>query len=160
MIVLRSAVQEAFRWDRSIVVEQYIAGDELTCAILNGELLPIVGIRSVHSGWFDYKAKYEEAAADERIIVLPTVLEARVHEVALACYSLLKCCVYARIDMILKDGITHVLEANTLPGMTAASLLPKSAQAAGISFDRLLSLIIEYSLEERKNEWTVTCHEQ
>ncbi|MDO3680318.1 D-alanine--D-alanine ligase [Paenibacillus ehimensis] len=157
---LRTAVRDAFRRDQSIVVEQHVKGDELTCPILNGELLPIVGIRPVHSGWFDYQAKYVEGAADEQIIVLPAELETRVRETALACYRLLKCSVYARIDMILKDGIPHVLEANTLPGMTATSLFPASAQAAGISFDRLLSLIIEYSLKERNKERAVICHEQ
>ncbi|WP_199613553.1 D-alanine--D-alanine ligase [Paenibacillus alkalitolerans] len=156
---LRMAVREAFRWDRSIVVEQHIEGDELTCSILNGELLPVVGVRPAHSGWFNYQAKYEEGAADERVIVLPAELEARVRDTALTCYRLLKCSVYARIDIMLQDGIPYVLEVNTLPGMTATSLLPKSAQAAGISFDRLLSLIIEYSLQERKRERTVTCHE-
>ncbi|KIL42144.1 D-alanine--D-alanine ligase [Gordoniibacillus kamchatkensis] len=157
---LRSAVREALRWDRSIIVEQYMKGDELTCSILNGELLPIVGIRPVQSGWFDYQAKYAEGAADEQVIVLPAELEARVRETALACYRLLKCSVYARIDMMLVDGIPYVLEANTLPGMTVTSLLPKSAEAAGISFDRLLNLIIELSMQERKKEREMTCYAQ
>jgi D-alanine-D-alanine ligase len=68
---------------------------------------------------------------------------------ALKCYEALKCSVYSRVDMIVKDGEPYVLEINTLPGMTSNSLFPKSAKAAGISFSELLNLIIKYSMEER-----------
>ncbi|WP_138493666.1 D-alanine--D-alanine ligase [Paenibacillus pinistramenti] len=147
---LRQAFQEALRWDSSVLIEEYIEGQEITCSILGGELLPILGIRSKTSaGWFDYKAKYEDGGAEEQVIHLPADLEARVRRTALDVYRVLECSVYARIDMMLKDGIPYVLEANTLPGMTPASLLPKSAAAAGISFSRLLDRIIELSLLER-----------
>lgn len=146
---LRSAVEEAFRWDDSVLIERYMPGEEITCSILNGELLPIISIRSVHSDWFDYTAKYSDGEADERVIVLPPEIEVRVRSTALTCYRIMKCDVYARVDMMLVNGIPYVLEVNTLPGMTTNSLFPKSALAAGISFSQLLDRIIQSSLTER-----------
>lgn len=148
---LIAAVEEAFQWDAEVMIEQYIKGEEITCPMLNGELLPIVSIRP-NADFFDYTAKYADGGADEQVIQLPDEMQERVRGAAHSAYEALKCSVYARIDMILRDGIPYVLEVNSLPGLTKNSLLPKSAQAAGIPFSRLLDLIIEYSLEERKAE--------
>jgi D-alanine-D-alanine ligase len=155
---LLSAVQKAFACDQSILIESYIQGQEITCSILNGEMLPILGITSAHTEWFDYSAKYEDGGADERVIKLPTEVHERVREAALTCYKALKCSVYARVDMLLKDGIPYVLEVNTLPGMTKASLLPKSAQAAGYSYGELLDQIISLSLKEKSSREEVGSH--
>ncbi|CAI8725849.1 D-alanine--D-alanine ligase [Brevibacillus sp. IT-7CA2] len=150
---LLSAVQEASHLDQGILIETYLKGTELTCAILDGEVLPIIGIRSAHSEWFDYQAKYEDGGAEEKVIELPPVTQQRVREAALASYRLLQCKVYARVDMILCEDMPYVLEVNTLPGMTANSLFPKSAAAAGMTFTQLLDRIIASSLHERKQEW-------
>ncbi|MUT65255.1 D-alanine--D-alanine ligase [Paenibacillus sp. NEAU-GSW1] len=149
--LLEEAVRDALEWDRSVMIEQFIGGQEITCAVLNGKLLPIVSIKA-NAEFFDYTSKYEDGGADEQIIDLPADVHARVEAAALGCYKALKCSVYARIDMIINDGIPYVLEANTLPGLTKNSLLPKAAAAAGISFGGLLDSIIEYSLAERKLE--------
>lgn len=146
---LKEAVKDALQWDSAVMVEQFIGGDEITCPIINGEMLPVVAIKP--SGeFFDYTSKYEDGAADERVVELPSELHAKVEAAALASYKALKCSVYARIDMIIKDGIPYVLEINTLPGLTKNSLLPKSAAAAGIPFSQLLDQIISYSLAERQ----------
>ncbi|GAB1531525.1 MULTISPECIES: D-alanine--D-alanine ligase [Brevibacillus] len=150
---LLSAVQEAGYLDQGILIEPYLKGTELTCAILDGEILPIIGIRSAHSEWFDYRAKYEDGGAEEKVIELPPVIQQRVREAALASYQLLQCKVYARVDMILCQDMPYVLEVNTLPGMTANSLFPKSAAAAGMTFTQVLDRIIGSSLHERKREW-------
>ncbi|WP_120461905.1 D-alanine--D-alanine ligase [Paenibacillus aceti] len=150
---LLAAVQESCRLDQTILIEAYIQGTEITCPIMDGELLPIIGIRSAHSEWFDYTAKYEVGGAEEKVIELPPATEQRVREAALASYRLLQCKVYARVDMILSEGIPYVLEVNTLPGMTAGSLLPKSAAAAGMTFTQVLDRIIDSSLRERGQEW-------
>jgi len=155
---LLPAVLEACSMDQTIMIESYIKGTELTCPIVDGEVLPMIGIRSVHSEWFDYKAKYEAGCAEETVIQLPPVIERRVREAALASYRLLQCKVYARVDMILRQDMPYVLEVNTLPGMTASSLLPKSAAAAGITFAQLLDRIIAGSLRERKQEWGMVQH--
>ncbi|MGM1049805.1 MAG: D-alanine--D-alanine ligase [Bacillota bacterium] len=150
---LLPAIEEAWSLDQAILIEPYIKGMELTCSIVDGKVLPIIGIRSADSEWFDYRAKYEADGAEEKVIQLPPVIEQRVHEAALASYRLLQCKVYARVDIILCQDIPYVLEVNTLPGMTANSLLPKSAAAAGITFTQLLDHIISSSLHERKLEW-------
>ncbi|WP_437833552.1 D-alanine--D-alanine ligase (plasmid) [Niallia taxi] len=151
---LLSSISEVFKWDPEVVIEQHINGEEITCSVLNGELLPIISIQ--HKGeFFDYHSKYDDAATVEEVIQLPQEIEKRVSAAAMACYHSLKCSVYARIDMMLKDGIPYILEVNTLPGMTKNSLLPKSAHAAGISYGKLLDLIIENSRKERAKEYTV-----
>lgn len=112
-------------------------------------MLPVIGIQSLGADWFDYEAKYEQGGAEERIFRLPDALQEQVRTAALTCYQALKCAVYARVDMLLQDGIPYVLEVNTLPGMTATSLLPQSAEAAGMDFSSLLDEIITGSLRER-----------
>lgn len=146
---LLTSVEEVFKWDSEIIIEKYIKGEEITCSILDGELLPIISIRHT-AQFFDYKAKYEDAATIEEIVELPPAIHERVTEAAKACYSALKCSVYARIDMMIKDGIPYVMEINTLPGMTKNSLLPKSASSAGITYTKLLDMIIETSLHVRE----------
>lgn len=148
---LSSAVEEALSWDGSVMIEQMIEGEEITCPVLNGEMLPIVSIKP-NSEFFDYTSKYEEGEAVEQVIELPAELQQRVRTAALQCYKALKCSVYARIDIILKEETPYILEVNTLPGLTKNSLLPRSAEAAGYSFSGLLDAIIETSLSERKSE--------
>ncbi|MGE6259249.1 D-alanine--D-alanine ligase [Heyndrickxia sporothermodurans] len=146
---LLSSVSEVFEWDSEIIIEKYIKGEEITCSIFDGKLLPIISIRHT-AEFFDYNAKYDDVATIEEVIELPSTTQKRVAEAAIACYKALKCTVYARIDMMVKDGIPYVIEANTLPGMTKNSLLPKSANAAGISYSKLLDMIIEASLKNRR----------
>ncbi|MEW4431337.1 D-alanine--D-alanine ligase [Paenibacillus pabuli] len=148
---LQAAVEAALKWDDTVMIEQYIAGDEITCAIVDGRMLPIISIRS-SAEFFDYSSKYNDGGAEEQVIQLPADIHKRVEDAALACYRVLKCSVYARVDMIIRDGMPYVLEVNTLPGLTRNSLLPKSAAAAGISFTELLDTIIELSLKERNKE--------
>lgn len=143
---LLTSVAEVFKWDSEIIIEKYIKGEEITCSILDGELLPIISIRHT-AQFFDYKAKYEDATTIEEVVELPPATHERVAEAAKSCYSALKCSVYARIDMMIKDGIPYVMEVNTLPGMTKNSLLPKSASSAGITYTQLLDRIIEISLQ-------------
>lgn len=145
---IKESVIEALKYDREVMIEQYIKGDEITCPILDGKMLPVLAIKP-KSSFFDYTSKYTDGGADEFVVELEETLHKKVENMAVKCYELLKCSVYSRVDMIVKDGEPYVLEVNTLPGMTKNSLFPKSAKAAGISFARLLDLIIEYSLRER-----------
>ncbi|CAM3394100.1 MULTISPECIES: D-alanine--D-alanine ligase [Paenibacillus] len=150
---LKAAVADALQWDRSVMIEQWIEGQEITCSILDGKLLPIVSIKP-NAEFFDYTSKYAEGEAEEQVIELPEELQRKVCAAALQCYKALKCSVYARVDIILKDGVPFILEVNTLPGLTRTSLLPKSAAAAGLSFSMLLDAIITSSLSERLRENT------
>lgn len=150
---LPAAVEAALAWDDTVMIEQYIEGEEITCAILDGKMLPVISIHS-NAAFFDYASKYDDNGADEQVVQLPADLHQRVEAAALACYQVLKCSVYARVDMMIREGMPYVLEVNTLPGLTRNSLLPKSAAAAGISFAELLDTIIELSLKERPKEAT------
>ncbi|MGF6353142.1 D-alanine-D-alanine ligase [Paenibacillus sp. 4624] len=148
---LPAAVEAALAWDDSVMIEQYIEGEEITCAIVDGKMLPVISIHA-NAAFFDYAAKYDDNGADEQVVHLPSELHQRVEAAALTCYNVLKCSVYARVDMLIREGVPYVLEVNTLPGLTRNSLLPKSAAAAGISFAKLLDTIIDLSLKERSGE--------
>lgn len=145
---LVAALEEAFQYDSEVLIEQYIQGEEITCSILDGAMLPIISIKP-KGEFFDYTSKYEDGGADEVVIELPEQVMQQVSRTALGVYEAAQCSVYARIDMILHQGTPYVIEVNTLPGLTKNSLLPKSAQAAGISYDELLHRIIEISLQAR-----------
>ena len=145
---IKSSIAEVFKWDAEVIIEKYVKGEEITCSILNGKLLPVVSIR--HKGeFFDYTSKYNDVATIEEVIQLPPETNEKVAFAALTCFKSLKCSVYARIDMMIKNGIPYVMEVNSLPGMTKNSLLPKSAESAGIPYGELLDLIIENSLKVR-----------
>ncbi|MGF9978216.1 D-alanine--D-alanine ligase [Viridibacillus arvi] len=148
---VKSAITEVFKWDSEVIIEKLITGEEITCSILDGKLLPVISIRH-QSEFFDYTSKYNDVATIEEVVQLPPETHNRVAFAAISCYKSLKCSVYARIDMMIKNGVPYVLEVNTLPGMTKNSLLPKSAQSAGIPYHQLLDLIIENSLKVRKND--------
>lgn len=148
---IKSSVAEVFKWDSEVIIEKYIKGEEITCSILDGKLLPVVSIR--HKGeFFDYTSKYNDVATIEEVVQLPPETHNSVSFAAMTCYKSLKCSVYARIDMMIKNGSPYVMEVNTLPGMTKNSLLPKSAQSASIPYNKLLDLIIENSLKVRAME--------
>ncbi len=149
---LLAAVTEVLNWDSEIIIEQYLIGDEITCPILNEQLLPVLSIKHT-AVFFDYQAKYDDASTVEEPVELPPLaIHDRVAKAAMISYKSLKCSVYARVDMLIKDGVPYVLEVNTLPGMTQNSLLPKSALAAGISYSALLDSIIESSLQIDRNK--------
>lgn len=143
------AVSEGLKYDSEVMVEKYIKGDEITCCILNGRMLPILAIKP-RASFFDYTSKYADGGADEYIVELEESLQKKVEEMSIRCYKTLKCSVYARVDLIVQNGEPYVLELNTLPGMTKNSLFPKSARGVGMNFTGLLDHIIEYSLKERR----------
>jgi D-alanine-D-alanine ligase len=145
---LKKSIEEALNYDKEVMVEEYIKGDEITCCILDGKMLPVLAIRP-KSSFFDYTSKYADGGAEEVVVELNRDLHDKVESMAIACWKALKCSVYARVDMLIRDGVPYILEINTLPGMTKNSLFPKSAKAVDISFSMLLDLIIEYSFKER-----------
>ncbi len=143
------AILNAFDYDEEVMVEKYINGTEITCSMLAGELLPVILIKP-GSEFFDYKSKYEDKGSEETIIELDEELKTKVDRLCRKCWSLFKCQVYARIDIIIKEDEPFVLEINTLPGMTKNSLLPKSARAYNMSFQELLDKIIALSLKIKR----------
>lgn len=141
---LDRALEHAGRYDREILIEQYIKGREITAAVLDGEALPLIEIRP-RSGFYDYQAKYHSGGTTQYIIdpELPRDMGAGIQDLACAAYQAIGCSGAARIDFILEDdGRPFILEINTIPGMTASSLLPKAAQYAGIDFGTLVERIL------------------
>jgi D-alanine-D-alanine ligase len=147
---LQPAVAEAYEHDDEVMVEQFIAGRELTVAILGDEALPVGEIIPKHE-IYDYECKYTAGMADERFPAELTQRESeRVQDEALRAFRSLKLRGCARIDFrMTKDGTFHCLEANTLPGMTQTSLIPQAAAAAGISFPVLCDRIVQLALDGR-----------
>ncbi len=140
----------------NILIESYISGDEYSCPVLeypDGRIqaLPPILIRPVKSDFFDYYAKYSKGASEE-IVPAPCSpdLTKRIQEIALKAHSVLKCQCLSRTDMIVKEDTIYVLEVNTLPGLSSASLVPKAFAAIGGSFSELLDILIETTLAGRK----------
>ncbi len=150
---LETAVAEASKFGKELLVEEFIEGKELTVAIFNGEALPVIHI-CPRSGFYDMNNKYPSlygGAGSDYICpadISPEETKA-VQEAALAAYNALHVEVYGRVDVLLTaDGKPYVLEINTIPGMTSASLFPKAAKAVGISFGELCTRIAEISLNQ------------
>lgn len=140
------AVREGLKYDNEIIIEEYINGEEITSFILNGEVFPTVSIKSKKGEFFDYASKYDENGAEEEIVLLEENLQEKINNISKKVWDILGCNSYARIDMIVSDGVPYLLEVNTLPGMTKQSLIPKSAKVRGLEFSELLDKIIECSL--------------
>ena len=145
---LDAAVEEASRYDTEVMIERYVRGRELTVSIVGDEPLPPIEIRP-KKGIYDYEAKYTPGMTE---YICPAPLEgeltAQAQLFAFRAFRVLKLRGYARIDFILAQDELFCLEANTLPGMTATSLLPKAAAAAGISFPELCERIVQLALQE------------
>ncbi len=139
---LAPAVAEASLYDDEVMVEQFIAGRELTVAVLGDVALPVGEIIPQHE-IYDYECKYTAGMAREEFPANLEEAQVRtVQRLALTAFRALKLRGYARIDFRLgEDGVFYCLEANTLPGMTALSLVPQAAVAAGISFEALCERI-------------------
>lgn len=146
---VEEAVELAFRYDKEVMIEKYIKGDEITCCMLDGRMIAVIAIKP-NAEFFDYTAKYTDGGTEETVIQLEDSLHRKVEEMAKGCWDVLKCQVYVRVDMIVKDGVPYVLELNTNPGMTRNSLFPKGARGAGMSFPELLGTITEASLKVRR----------
>jgi D-alanine-D-alanine ligase len=145
---LAGKLEQALQYGETQIIENLVVGRELTVGILGDDVLPIVEIKP-KSGHYDYTTKYTPGATDYTCPAsLSAEVTARAQAMALAAHKALGCTVYSRVDVMLDETENPwVLEVNTIPGMTATSLLPKAAQAAGLSFDQLCQKIVELSLE-------------
>jgi D-alanine-D-alanine ligase len=149
---LASSLAEAWTFGRELLVEQFIAGRELTVGIVGDLALPVVEIRA-KKDFYNFANKYpflnpNAAGADHYCpAALSPEQTALVQQTALAAYRALGLEVYCRVDILLTDaGEPFVLEVNTIPGMTPSSLLPEAAAAAGIGYAELCRRIIQLSL--------------
>lgn len=144
---IENAVIEGLKVDTEVMIEQYLPGEEYTSFILNGEVFPTISIKSEQE-FFDFEAKYSsDNGAVEEVVYLEKELQDKVNEYSKACWDAFGCRAYVRVDFIISDGVPYVLELNTLPGLTATSLIPRSAAARGINYSQLLDKLIQYSLK-------------
>lgn len=145
---LKASLAFSHRYSKITLVDEYIKGTEVTCAILGNEklqALPLVEIVP-KKDFFDFEAKYNPKLVNEIVPArISKSLTKKAQDAALVAYQTLGCCGFGRVDMIIKDGQVYVLEVNTIPGLTPVSLFPKAAAAAGISYPKLLDKIIEFS---------------
>ena len=144
---LKSAVEYALKFDNTILIEEWLAGDELTVPVLDSQVLP--AIRIVPEGeFYDYNAKY---ISDNTQYFCPAGLTSeREQELAILvkrAYDAVGCRGWSRIDVMCDaKGDFRLVEVNTNPGMTSHSLFPKSAASVGISFEQLVVKILELSV--------------
>jgi D-alanine-D-alanine ligase len=150
---LQPAIDEAFEHDDEVMIEQFIAGRELTVGVLGDQTLPVGEIIAKHE-IYDYECKYTPGMAVEEFPArLSDEETSTVQGLARKAFDALKLRGYARIDFRMStDGTFYCLEANTLPGMTQTSLIPQAAAAAGISFPELCDRIVQLALDRRGGE--------
>jgi D-alanine-D-alanine ligase len=151
---LAIAMELAFQYDATVLIESFIRGRELTVGILQDNALPVIEILPKRQ-FFDYEAKYQAGMTEYRVpAVLDDETKKVVERTALAAHRLLGCRGCSRVDILLsQDRIPYVLEVNTIPGFTATSLLPKAARTVGIEFPSLCLKLIELAYEKTK----ITC---
>mgnify|MGYP001609569921 CR=1 FL=1 len=152
---LRRSVELAFEYDRRDMIEEYIPRREFTVAILDNLPLEAIEIKP-KSRFFDYKAKYED---DKTEYIVPAKVPLKTMQalksVALRAHNALGCFFFSRVDIILSgDSRPFILEANTIPGFTSTSLLPKAALCKGITFSELVLNITQsaWLTVERNNK--------
>jgi len=140
---LRAAIDDAFRYDDKLIIEEYISGREITVGIIEDRALPIVEIVPKRK-FFDFTAKYEKGLTE---YIVPAEIDEKTYkmcqEVGLRTHRVLSARSFSRVDIILNKKIGPVvLELNTIPGLTETSLLPKAAKAVGIEFEELCLKIL------------------
>jgi D-alanine-D-alanine ligase len=148
---LPAAIREAFKFDEDIIIQQYISGRELTVGILDELALPVIEIIPQHK-FFDFAAKYQDSSTE---YIIPAVLDnkiaSEIQQAAFKAHKLLGCYGCSRVDFILTpQGQPYILELNTIPGMTATSLLPKAAKIVGIDFSQLCLKLLELAYAKTK----------
>ncbi|MBF0622326.1 MAG: D-alanine--D-alanine ligase [Magnetococcales bacterium] len=143
--MLQSALESAAEVSSHVLVEQEVRGAELACAVLSGEVLPLIEIRP-KDGIYDYENKYTAGRTDY-LIPPPDMSQSTIQaasDAALAAYKVTGCRGLSRVDVLVDaDDQPWVLEVNTIPGMTETSLVPKAAAAAGMGFDDLVERILQ-----------------
>jgi len=147
-VELQEALGKALEYEEQVLFERYVQGREVTVGILGDHALPVGEIIPEHE-LFDYECKYRPGMAQEIFPAdLPPDVAVRIQNDALVAHGALRLREFSRVDFILApDGTAWCLEANALPGMTGNSLLPKAAQAAGITFSDLCHRVAEMALK-------------
>ncbi len=151
---LKNAVEDAFLYDRKIIIEEMIIGRELECAVLGNDKPKVSGVGEVVTAEeYSYEAKYVSQTAAQ--IKIPAKVSEEELEtlqaVALAAYQALGCEVLSRVDMFLTpEGDVYVNEINTIPGFTSISMYPQLWEAEGLAYPDLIEKLIDYAIERQE----------
>ena len=150
---LFTALKKAMAFNQDVLIEKYVFGREITVGILNDQPLPVVEVIPKNN-FYDFQAKYTQGMTEYIVpAVFPEDVINRVQEDAVKAHTLLGCKCFSRVDMIIdEDNNPVVLEVNTIPGLTATSLLPKAARAAGIEFAELCRIMIDSALNDEDKQ--------
>ena len=145
----KAALDEAFRWEDELVIEEFVEGREFSVGVIEGKALPVIEIAPIQ-GFYDYKNKYKAGSAVETCPAeLPEDVSAQMRHYAEEVAKVIGLDTYSRSDFLLdKDGNMFCLEANTLPGMTPTSLLPQEAAVVGVNFNELCEKLIDISMKK------------
>jgi D-alanine-D-alanine ligase len=140
---LEKALVDALQYDEEILVEEFVAGEEITVAVVDGSALPVVRIVP-ESGFFDFEAKYTKGKTTyECPAKISAAAAAHAQKAAVSAFKAIGCTGLARADFIVRpDDVPVFLEINTLPGMTATSLSPMAAASVGVSYPELVERIL------------------
>jgi D-alanine-D-alanine ligase len=150
---LAPAIVDALRYDERAMVEELLGGTELTVAVIGNDdltALPVIEIVT-NRQFFDYTAKYSAGESEEIVPArIPDDVARRAQDIAVRAHRALGCRGMSRTDLMWSGDRMATLEVNTIPGMTANSLLPKAARAAGIQFGDLLARFVDWALEDAR----------
>lgn len=149
---LQPAVDLAYRYDDEVMLERFVPGRELTVPVMDDAALPVGEIIPEHE-IFDYECKYQPGMSQEIFPAdLTDAVATNVQQLALQAHRALKLGGYSRVDFRLdENGAAWCLELNTLPGLTAQSLVPQSARAAGMTFPEFCDRVCRLALEHARN---------
>lgn len=143
-----AAIKKARMFDKKVMVEKYIEGDEITVGIVNGEALPVVQVKP-SSGFYDFEAKYTKGMTEYIVPAkIDKTIAKKAEDIAMEVYKAFELAGCVRIDMLVDDDLPKVIDINTSPGMTETSLVPKAWESLGRTFDELVeAILMEASLK-------------
>lgn len=143
-----AAIKKARMFDKKVMVEKYIEGDEITVGIVNGEALPVVQVKP-SSGFYDFEAKYTKGMTEYIVPAkIDKTIAKKAGDIAMEVYKAFELAGCVRIDMLVDDDLPKVIDINTSPGMTETSLVPKAWESLGRTFDELVeAILMEASLK-------------
>ena len=148
---LEKALEIVFDIDKEALIEETLKGVEISVPVIDGKVYPALKIEAVAGDYFDYESKYADGGAREFVYEFEREIQEEIDKFAADSYYAMKCEGFSRIDfMVVNGNIPYFMEVNTLPGMTAASLLPKSTASKGYDYSETLDLLIEASMKARK----------
>ena len=143
------ALDDAFKWENELIIEEFVQGREFSVCVIEGKALPVIEIAPIE-GFYDYKNKYKAGSAVETCPAeLPDDVTEKMQHYAEEVARVIGLDTYSRTDFLLNEkNEIFCLEANTLPGMTATSLLPQEAAAVGVNYNQLCEHLIAISLKK------------